>query len=390
MRNTLQSSIYFRLAVSLWSLSKGDVVPETTMTALNNVDVRAGQEVERLRRQVEVMLAYVLDKGLTPAPQAWMFEAVRERGTVVDLGGGDGWNPASSDADRLLATEALVRAHRDLSRAVAPARPATLELLHGYRQGRRPGRPTRIPRQKGGGGQGADGPPRPPGGAGRRGLALTGSPVPLVRWLLLATLVFLVGFVLFAATPQARAAGAGLGLGAGVSAQTFGTLLLRELFLLCAAALGACLTALYRAGKEVARGSYDPELDHTFLQRILLGMAAGLVVAELLPIGADGDTGLSTLGRPAVALVGGFAADVAHSILSRLVAALETLFSGTREDQGDVLRELAQKRADEVLAQADRASLNKLLEIRRIASSGAPTRAIIEEIDRMITVAAPM
>ena len=43
------------------------------------------------------------------------------------------------------------------------------------------------------------------------------------------------------------------------------------------------------------------------------------------------------------------------------------------------------------LAQADRASLNKLLEIRRIASSGAPTRAIIEEIDRMITiVAAPV
>ena len=56
-----------------------------------------------------------------------------------------------------------------------------------------------------------------------------------------------------------------------------------------------------------------------------------------------------------------------------------------------MVRELAQKRAEEVLAQADRAALNKLLQIRRIASSGAPTRAIIEEIDRMITmVAAPV
>ena len=334
------------------------------------------------------MLGYVLDRGLTPAPQAWMFEAVRERGSIVDLGG-DGWNPAGSDAERLLTTEALVRAHRDLSRVVAPARPATLELLHSYREGRRPTRSTRIPRQKTGPGQGGPRPlPKPPT---RRGFTLTGSTVPLVRWLVLGTLAFLIGFVLLAATPQARAASAGLGLGEGVSGQDFGALLLRELFLLCAAALGACLTALYRAGKEVDRGSYDPEYDHTFLQRILLGMAAGLVVAELLPFGADGDTGLSTLGRPAVALVGGFAADVAHSVLSRLVAALETLFSGNQEDQSDALRELAQKRAEEVLAQADKAALNKLLEIRRIASSGAPTRAIIEEIDRMITmVAAPV
>jgi hypothetical protein len=364
------------------------VVPEATLTALGSIEVRDGQEVERLRRQVEVMLGYVLDKGLTPAPQVWMFEAVRDRGSVVDLGG-DGWNPAGSDAERLLTTEALVRAHRDLSRVVAPARPATLELLHSYREGRRSSRQTRIPRQKAGANSAG---PRPLPKAGRRrGIPLTGSTVPLVRWLVIGTLLFLVGFVLLAATPQARAASAGLGLGEGVSGQDFGALLLRELFLLCAAALGACLTALYRAGKEVARGSYDPEFDHTFLQRILLGMAAGLVVAELLPFGATGDTGLSTLGRPAVALVGGFCADVVHSVLSRLVAALETLFSGNQEDQSAALRELAQKRADDVLAQADRAALNKLLEIRRIASSGAPTRAIIEEIDRMITmVAAPV
>ena len=356
------------------------------MTALGAIEARDGAEVERLRRQVEVMLGYVLDKGLTPAPQAWMFEAVRARGSVVDLGG-DGWNAAGSDAERLLTTEALVRAHRDLSRVVAPARPATLELLHSYREGRRPPRATRIPRPKN-----TAASPRPvPKPGRRRRVSLTGSTVPLVRWLVVATGVFLVGFVLLAATPPARAASAGLGLGEGVSDQDFGALLLRELFLLCAAALGACLTALYRAGKEVDRGSYDPEFDHTFLQRILLGMATGLVVAELLPFGAAGDTGLSTLGRPAVALVGGFGADVAHSILSRLVSALETLFSGNGEDQSDALRELAQRRAEEVLAQADRAALNKLLEIRRIASSGAPTRAIIEEIDRMITmVAAPV
>jgi hypothetical protein len=360
------------------------------MTTMGGIDTRNGHEVDRLRRQVEVMLAHVLDKGMTPAPQAWMFEAVRDPAAIVDLAG-EGWNPAGSEADRKAVTEQLVRAHRDLSRMVAPARPATLELLQRYRDARRPLRTARIPRQKGQPGPAGASAARPaPRPFPARVLAPAGgSTVPLVRWLVLGTFAFLALFVLLAATPQARAASAGLGLRAGVSDQPFGTLLLRELFLLCAAALGACLTGLYRASKEVSRGTYDPEFDHTFVQRVLLGMASGLILAELLPMGAGGDTPLSTLGRPAIALIGGFAAGAVHSVLTRFVAAIETLFSGDQDDQEDARRELAQKRSDEVLAQADRATLAKLLEIRRIASSGAPTRAIIDEIDRMIALVAP-
>ena len=367
------------------------VVPETTLTALGSIEAGKGQEIERLRRQVEVMLAHVLDLGLTPAPQAWMFEAVRDRPTVVDLNSmngsmsgsinGDGWNAAPTDADRMMATEALVRAHRELSRIVAPARPATLELLHTYREGKRPVRLSgRIPRQS------VPAPPRPAkkGFSFFGGITPAGSTVPLVRWLMTATLAFLAAFVLLAAIPQARAASAGTGL--GDSDPAFADLLLREVFLLAAAALGAGLTALYRAGREVARGSYDPEFDHTFLQRILLGMAAGLVIAELIPLGTD--DALSGLARPAIALLGGFAADAVHSVLTRLMAALETLFNGGTANREQAERELAEKRAEEILAQADRATLNKLLEIRRIASSGAPTRAIIEEIDRVISVVA--
>jgi hypothetical protein len=359
------------------------------LATVGGIDARNGHEVDRLRHQVEVMLGHVLDKGLTPAPQAWMFEAVRDPAAVVDLAG-EGWNPAGTEADRKAQTEALVRAHRDLSRMIAPARPATLELLQRYREARKPLRTARIPRQKG---QGVAGAPATNGpyGKGATGWAVPvgGSTVPLVRWLVFGTFFFLAVFVLLAATPHARAASAGIGLSGGVSGQAFGTLLLRELFLLCAAALGACLTSLYRASKEVSRGTYDPEFDHTFVQRVLLGMAAGLILAELIPLGTGGDTALSTLGRPAIALVGGFAAGVVHSVLSRFVAAVETLFSGDQDDQEDARRELAQKRADEVLAQADRATLAKLLEIRRIASSGAPTRAIIDEIDRMIALVAP-
>jgi hypothetical protein len=391
------------------------------LTALGTVEARNSSETGRLRRQVEVMLAYVLDQGLTPAPQAWMFEAVREKNAVVDLGGmagAEGWNPAGmtaaegwhpgtvSDAERLMTTEALVRAHKELSRIVAPARPATLELLHSYREGRRPGRVTQIPRQK----NGQLGPGVPPGTASSNGagpkpagsprrprhslFGLAGSTVPLVRVLILASVVFLAGFVLLAAVPDARAASAGVGLASGLSHLNFEKLLLRELFLLVAAALGACLTALYRASKDVSKGSYDPEFDHVFLQRILLGMATGLILAEVLPFRTSSTAGSVALSlsllRPAIALLGGFSAGVVHGVLSRVVAALETLFGGAaREDKEEIHRDQLQKRADEVQAQADRATLNKLLEIRRIASSGAATRSIIEEIDRMITLVGP-
>lgn len=365
-------------------MAKGDtVVPDTALTTVGSVDARTGHELDRLRRQVEVMLAYALDRGLTPAPQAWMFDAVRDPSAVVDLAA-EGWNPTATDAERRANAQALVRAHRDLSRMVAPARPATLDLLQSLRERphRRPRLPA-IPRQKGGGG------PRP---APRRPVGRAGSSVPLLRWLLLLLGLMLAVFVGFSALPAARAASAGVQLQGdlvGVSDLGFGTLLLRELFLLVAAGLGGCLTCLYRAGREVARGSYDPEFDHCYVQRILLGMATGMILAELLPLGSGSDTPLAGLARPAVALLGGFGAGVVHGVLTRVLGALEALFNGDAEDREETRRELAAKRADEALAQAERATLATLLEIRRIASSGAPARAVLDEIDRVIALTAP-
>jgi hypothetical protein len=426
------------------SVPKGDVMgPETAMATAGGLIARNGKEVDRLRRQVEVMLAYALDKGLTPAPQAWMFDAVREQPSSIDLGGGDGWATPVHEVDPRASTDALVRAHRELSRLVSPARPATIELLHHYREGRTRQR-VRIPRQQGKPGAPGSGLSAPRLQLRRPRLPGIGTTVPLVRWLMVAILMFLVLFVLFAASPDARSAitgeasGVSLGKGGGTADiaapnrpdrrpisddgvtapyepavytphafgggggtvvraasepalggvtvdASFTRLLLRELFLLCAAGLGACLTALYRASREVARGTYDPEFDHTFVTRVVLGMATGLILAELLPIGEGG----SPLVLPAVALVGGFTASVVQRMLSRVVAALEALFSGDPDEQEDTRRELAQKRADEVLAQAERANLTTLLEIRRIAASGAPTRAVIDEIDRVIVQTSP-
>jgi hypothetical protein len=430
------------------SVPRGDVMgPETAMMTAGGLAARNGKEVERLRRQIEVMLAYALDKGLTPAPQAWMFDAVREQ-PQIDLGG-DGWSTPLQEPDQRTGTDALVRAHRELSRLVSPARPASIELLHDYRERKRPARAARIPRQQRKSG-GAAGTPGAPGGTPgatalvaqrtprRLRLPGFGSTVPLVRWLMLATVGFLVLFVLFAASPDAReaitgqnatgvsgpadqpgrpdrrmistlAVTAGMApseqvvqelaaapaeqaepavaplVAAAVGGESFTDLLLRELFLLSAAGLGACLTALYRVSREVSRATYDPELDHTFVQRVVLGMAAGLVLAELIPLGPDS----SALALPAIALVGGFGASVVQRVLSRIVSALEALFSGDADEQEDARRELAQKRTDELLTQAERANLATLLEIRRIAASGAPTRAVIDEIDRMIVQVSP-
>ena len=78
-----------------------------------------------------------------------------------------------------------------------------------------------------------------------------------------------------------------------------------------------------------------------------------------------------------------------HSVLTRVIGALEALFNGDADEREETRRELPPRRPDEVLAQAERATLATLLEIRRIASSGSPARAVIDEIDRVIALASP-
>lgn len=177
----------------------------------------------------------------------------------------------------------LLDAHRRMAALVAPATPAGLALLHAERDT-----------------------------AGRWSFL---GPVRLVRHLLAAALGFLAVFV---ATSMSGYVGHDTG---DIFDASGLAVLVPELFLLAAAGMGAAFGALFRAQRYVASGRYDPVYEASYWVHVVLGVMAGILLAELIPV----ESGEAN--RPLLALLGGFSSSVVHRVLVRLVDVLESLFA---------------------------------------------------------------
>jgi hypothetical protein len=102
-------------------------------------------------------------------------------------------------------------------------------------------------------------------------------------------------------------------------------LLLKEMFLLCAAGLGASFTALFRANRYIVEGTFDPKYESSYWIRFILGIISGMLLATLIPIE---ESMKADFGKPLLAMLGGFSADLVYRIISRLIETLESLFRG--------------------------------------------------------------
>lgn len=108
------------------------------------------------------------------------------------------------------------------------------------------------------------------------------------------------------------------------------------IFLMSAAAMGGCFHALFIAHSYIEQGTYDPRFESSYWMRIGLGIIAGLVLSQMIPIGPGPDAGgdaaapvssASVFGKPLLALLGGFSATLVYTILQRLVETVESLFT---------------------------------------------------------------
>lgn len=179
----------------------------------------------------------------------------------------------------------LVAAHRRMAVLVAPATPGGLALLHADQDA-----------------------------AGRWSFL---GPVRLVRRLLTTAVVFLGIFVLTSLSGYVSHDSGGLFDESGLR------VLIPLLFLMAAAGMGAAFSALFRVERYVVTGTFDPTYEASYWVHVVLGVMAGVLLAELIPV--DGETGGN---RPLLALLGGFSASVVHGVLVRLVETLESLVGG--------------------------------------------------------------
>jgi len=162
-------------------------------------------------------------------------------------------------------------------------------------------------------------------------------------------------------------------------------------FLLAAAGMGGTFHALFTAQTYIANGTYHPRFDASYWIRISLGVVAGLMLSVMVPLGtppvpgapvaagttaaearlaavpvgepsgaaaeaapapvakpADDSTpaipGMPTMGKPLLALLGGFSAGLVHRLLQRLIETLESMFKGSERDNAQT-REAQHKTA---------------------------------------------
>jgi len=223
--------------------------------------------------------------------------------------GSPGKTPDQNERRALPPIRNLIEMHRGLSRLVAPATPRSITLLFEEQANR------------------------------WRFLG----PVPLVRHMMFLSILSLLSFVCLSLSDWVSVAEINKGL-----LQHSGLeLLINELFLLSAAALGASFANLFEANKYCTEGSFDPKYNSSYWVRFVLGLIAGLILSEVISTelvvdtaGGNGQTsaapGLLTqqpMIKPILAMLGGFSSDLVFRVLNRLVGGVESMLRGDPRDQ---------------------------------------------------------
>ncbi|HYZ22390.1 MAG TPA: hypothetical protein VE690_09555, partial [Rhodopila sp.] len=167
--------------------------------------------------------------------------------------------------------------------------------------------------------------------------------VPALRYLLVAAFGFSMVFFLASLHHEINPEN----LAKDIYTSSGWELALVMIFLLSAAGIGATFSALFEVYQSVSAGNYDPKLDSMYWVRIGIGLMAGLMLAQVLPL-PPRDPAADTLTRPLLALLGGYSASVVHRILDRLVAAVDSIFMPKQgSDPAAAERDLQQRVTEE-------------------------------------------
>jgi hypothetical protein len=204
---------------------------------------------------------------------------------------------------------------------------------------------------------------------------------PLIRRLMLVAFVFLVMFVSLSLSKS-------VDLKSGDIFESSGIPLLLNLgFFISSAGLGACFAALFQANYYIVKGTFDPKYEPSYWIRIFLGIIAGILLAELIPIDM-GEESVS-LGRPTLAMLGGFSSALVYRLLNRLVEAVESLVRGSAKEQVEAKTEKVRVKVQEEanLAQVDTGM--RLIRIKKAIAGGATTEETEKMIDQWLEEIAP-
>ena len=307
--------------------------------------------VKLLFEEVEAMTAHALGSGMhVPTDTIRRMETYRDRYHQLEghqVREQNDTLPVSKISLAQLA-EGLTQIHNELAKSIKPASPRAVLLLREEEN--------------------------------NKSVIKVLGPVPLIRHVMIAALVFLLGFVLISLSPDVNTQN----IEAGLLASQGLPLLLNLLFLLSAAGLGACFSALFKANSYVISGTYEPRYEATYWARISLGLIAGLLLATLVPVEEEaGDWG-KFFGKPLLALLGGFSAALLYRILNRLVTTVESFIAGETRDLIRLNEQNAKNKADEEQIHTRIKMAQSLMKIQNKLNTGSESVDISQDVASII------
>ncbi|MDE1463459.1 hypothetical protein [Spartinivicinus poritis] len=196
-------------------------------------------------------------------------------------------------------------------------------------------------------------------------------PVPLIRQMMIVALVALISFITLSLSSYVNGMPSNFSLldNSGIS------LLINELFLLSAAAIGASFAGLFKANYYIKNRTFDEVYGSSYWVRFVLGLLSGIILASLIPIETFSENEgkmtatLHGLGKPVLALLGGFSASVVYRILYRLAGAVESIIQSDSKETSEMQETVTKSRVNEQLLTERMQISSKLTNLQHKLSS---------------------
>lgn len=202
--------------------------------------------------------------------------------------------------------------------------------------------------------------------------------VPLVRRMLIASIISMVLFILISLSPDVDNKP-----GAWNLFESSGTAwLIKEFFLLSAAALGASFNALFTANTYIAKGTFDQRYQSSYWVRFTLGIIAGMLLATLIPIEK---TVSSDFAKPLLAMLGGFSANVVYQIFERLIDTVASMVSGSPKKIFEVQKLEMKARRSEQEAKNRFQVASELIKVQDLITPDLKPEEIKKQIGVLVT-----
>jgi hypothetical protein len=171
-------------------------------------------------------------------------------------------------------------------------------------------------------------------------------------------------------------------------------IILERVFWLSAAGIGASFAMLFQLNDLVVSRTYDPDEAASYWVKFFLGLVAGFILVALVPVNAGSatqgaTTGAQALGPPTVALLGGFSASAVYRILTRMVEALESVFTGGAKEQAAMAEKSALARSAEETSQGRMAVAGQLVDLQQQMAAGMSAQEASAQLKQVVSSLVP-